>query len=240
MSKQEHAEGLLWVEQDSKCFKMGLTPEFFRKTENIWHIMPPRNKKVTVGNPLLSIITYDDMSSIMSPHAGHIIDWNRRASDTPDRLTPDEIICVLTTEEVIEPPAPMSTREALSVLLQEHTGRVGTGNGVRLAARPAAVNPGAAIQGGSWANTSSFNWQTATQGLARQGPFPTMEAMTLIRGDLLQGSRGIERNPGNILIHVGRAISWLQDELAGILPASRERSYRERLQRLLAYRQTYS
>ncbi len=116
MSKLTDSLNQIWYEQEGRQIKVGLTSDFLNQLDECWHILPAHSHHIKEKSPLLTVETNDGLMSILSPVSGNVLRWETRATNFPDKLTSNDIILVLTSENlevkpkaVREPEGPQAT-----------------------------------------------------------------------------------------------------------------------------------
>lgn len=89
------AKQQLWFSKEGERVNVGFTDSFLDVVREAWHVMPTTTGAVKEKSPLLSIETNDGLFSVPSPASGSIISFNDRARDFPDKLTENDVICVI-------------------------------------------------------------------------------------------------------------------------------------------------
>jgi glycine cleavage system H lipoate-binding protein len=96
--KQVTACGKLWYREEDKKVSIGFMPGFLEQVRECWHVTPAALKRVNEKSPLLSVETDDALFSVHSPVSGEIYTFNDKASNFPDQLTEEDVVCVIGPE----------------------------------------------------------------------------------------------------------------------------------------------
>lgn len=112
--KKIDAKNQLWYIENGSLVQVGLTRSFLDILDECWHIFPANTTSITAKAPLLTVETNDGLVSLASPVTGHVVNWDMKAANFPDKLTEDDIILTLSTDKKtkqVEPINPMSWME---------------------------------------------------------------------------------------------------------------------------------
>lgn len=93
--------GDLWVETlPEGTINVGFTqPCIEEKLQECFHVLPADVVRTKREQPLLVLETNDGLVSIKSPVNGHITFFSDKARNFPDRLSEEDVIVTLITEE---------------------------------------------------------------------------------------------------------------------------------------------
>lgn len=94
-------KGPIWYQTNKDgTVSIGLTNEYIQKRcSECFHIMQADLYEVAVNQPMLVLETNDGLDSIPSPVSGHVVNFNWRARDFPDKLTEEESILTIKPKE---------------------------------------------------------------------------------------------------------------------------------------------
>src|SRR5215213_4620006 len=104
MTKQVDERNQIWYEEDGKLVRMGLTRSFLDTLDECWHILPSNMKTIKKRAPLLTIENNDGLISLLSPVTGNLSNWDTKAANFPEKLTENDVIVTLTSDEVQQSP----------------------------------------------------------------------------------------------------------------------------------------
>ena len=100
MPKQIDKTGRLWYETKEGETRIGFTEEFLQQMQDCFHIVPGKQRTtIRQDGPLMAIETNECLFSIRAPVSGIITFFNTKAQDFPEKLTVDEVVCVLSEKK---------------------------------------------------------------------------------------------------------------------------------------------
>ncbi len=101
MTKEVDVKNQIWFEKDGKVIRLGLTRNFLETLTECWHILPSNMKQIKQKAPLLTIESNDGLISLLSPVTGNLYNWDNKAANFPEKLTEEDVIVTLTSEEIV-------------------------------------------------------------------------------------------------------------------------------------------
>lgn len=86
----------IWFSKDGERTNVGFTTSFLEVVRECWHVLPTSTGSVIKEkSPLFAVETNEALFSIAAPITGSIISFSDKAQNFPDKLTEDDVICVL-------------------------------------------------------------------------------------------------------------------------------------------------
>lgn len=100
VDQKTDAKNQIWYTKKDSKTSIGFTKEFINQIKECWHVVPTiTHGLIKESSPLFAIETNDNFFSVRSPTSGSIITFNDKASNFPDQLTADDVICVIDEKE---------------------------------------------------------------------------------------------------------------------------------------------
>lgn len=95
-------DGNIWTDTDSRgVVQIGFTKAYIEnQLGECFHVMQADRSTARRGQPIMVLETNDGTSRIKSPVSGHIIKFNGKAMDFPDRLSEEDVIMEVLPEGV--------------------------------------------------------------------------------------------------------------------------------------------
>lgn len=101
--KQVDSSKNIWFRKKGENVEIGFTPQFLPIVKECWHVLPATKGEVRQNAPLMAIETCEELLTIFSPVKGSIIKFNTSASNFPDKLTDEDVICVIGDKKKVSP-----------------------------------------------------------------------------------------------------------------------------------------
>ena len=123
--KETSKDGRIWFEKKGTEVQIGFTSNLLSELEDCWHLLPAASNKTEIkeNQPLLSVETNDGLFSVPTPVSGIITFFDNKAMNFPQKLTTDDVVCVVTDAEEIKKKK-QNDEDALRQLLQENNRRI--------------------------------------------------------------------------------------------------------------------
>lgn len=123
--KETSKDGRIWFEKKGTEVNIGFTSALLGELDDCWHMLPAASNKQEIkeNQPLLSVETNDGLFSVATPVAGIITFFDNKAMNFPQKLTTDDVVCVVKdAEEVRKQKA--AADEELRRALEAHAAQV--------------------------------------------------------------------------------------------------------------------
>lgn len=101
--KETSKDGRVWFEKKGTEIQMGFTPQMLGELDDCWHLLPAASNKQEIreNQPLLSVETNDGLFSVPTPVSGIITFFDNKAMNFPQKLTTDDVVCVVKDAEEV-------------------------------------------------------------------------------------------------------------------------------------------
>ena len=123
--KETSKDGRVWFEKKGTEIQIGFTANLLSELDDCWHLLPAASNKQEIreNQPLLSVETNDGLFSVPTPVSGIITFFDNKAMNFPQKLTTDDVVCVVKdAEEVRRQKA--AADEELRRALEAHAAQV--------------------------------------------------------------------------------------------------------------------
>lgn len=123
--KETSKDGRVWFEKKGTEIQIGFTANLLSELDDCWHLLPAASNKQEIreNQPLLSVETNEGLFSVPTPVSGIITFFDNKAMNFPQKLTTDDVVCVVKDAEEVRKQRAAADEE-LRRALEAHAAQV--------------------------------------------------------------------------------------------------------------------